>query len=186
MKGAQPTFRRLRSHPSHPIQRRSLRMSTINSTTSVQDLAKSLMQTFDTNSDGKLTTDEFGAFLTKLLSGVNTATSAAATSASATSTIGTSSIKFEGFDFSVTKDPLKSAKYSFANAAKAAGTMPTSKAEAEAWFNQNIKAKMEADGHRINWVKGDKIQVSDANGTFIVDYVRGADSGSPALAWQPE
>jgi hypothetical protein len=150
-------------------------MSTINSTTSVQDLAKSLMQTFDTNSDGKLTTDEFGAFLTKLLSGVNTAasTSAAATSASATSTIGTSSIKFEGFDFSVTKDPLKSAKYSFANAAKAAGTMPTSKSEAEAWFNQNIKAKMEADGHRINWVKGDKIQVSDANGT-------------PALAWQPE
>jgi hypothetical protein len=165
-------------------------MSTINSTTSVQDLAKSLMQTFDTNSDGKLTTDEFGAFLSKLLSGVNTAASATAAAATntpgATATIGTSSIKFEGFDFSATKDPLKSAKYSFANAAKAAGTMPTSKAEAEAWFNQNIKAKMEADGHRINWVKGDKIQVSDANGTFVVDYVRGADSGSPALAWQPE
>jgi uncharacterized protein YdeI (BOF family) len=165
-------------------------MSTIQSSTSVQDLANSLMKTFDTNSDGKLTTDEFGAFLTKLLSGVTSASaSAAATATSSTSTAaatGSSAVKFEGFDFSVTKDPLKSAKYSFANAAKAAGTMPTSKAAAEAWFNANIKDKMQADGHTINWVKGDKFQFTDASGTFVVDYVRGADSGNPALAWQPE
>jgi hypothetical protein len=160
-------------------------MSTITPTASVQDLAKSLMQTFDSNSDGKLTTDEFGAFLTKLLSGVTTAsaTTASATSAT-TATTGTGSVKFEGFDFSVVKDPLKSAKYSFAAAAKAAGSMPTSKADAEAWFNTNIKAKMEADGHRINWVKGDTFQFTDAGGTFVVDYVRGAASSDPALAWQ--
>jgi uncharacterized protein YdeI (BOF family) len=167
-------------------------MSTIGSSTSVQDLATSLMKTFDTNSDGKLTTDEFGAFLTKLLSGVTSASAAATatgsttTAAAATGSTGSSAVKFEGFDFSVTKDPLKSAKYSFANAAKAAGTMPANKTEAETWFNTNIKAKMQADGHTINWVKGDKFQFTDASGTFTVDYVRGADSGSPALAWQPE
>jgi uncharacterized protein YdeI (BOF family) len=166
-------------------------MSTIGSSTSVQDLATSLMKTFDTNSDGKLTSDEFGAFLTKLLSGVTsaaataTATTSTATT-SATATASGSAVKFEGFDFSVTKDPLKSAKYSFANAAKAVGTMPTSKTDAETWFNTNIKAKMQADGHTINWVKGDKFQFTDASGTFTVDYVRGSDSGNPALAWQPE
>lgn len=168
-------------------------MSTIGSSTSVQDLATSLMKTFDTNSDGKLTSDEFGAFLTKLLSGVTSAaaaTTAASSTAtattSATATTGGAALKFEGFDFSVVKDPLKSAKYSFANAAKAAGTMPTNKTDAESWFNTNIKAKMQADGHTINWVKGDKFQFTDASGTFTVDYVRGADSGNPALAWQPE
>jgi uncharacterized protein YdeI (BOF family) len=163
-------------------------MSTIQSSTSVQDLANSLMKTFDTNSDGKLTTDEFGAFLTKLLSGVTSASAVAtATGTSSTTAAATNSsaVKFEGFDFSVAKDPLKSAKYSFANAAKAAGTMPTSKTDAETWFNTNIKAKMEADGHTINWVKGDTFQFTDASGTFVVDYVRGASSGSPALAWQP-
>jgi hypothetical protein len=163
-------------------------MSTIQSSTSVQDLANSLMKTFDTNSDGKLTTDEFGAFLTKLLSGVTSASAAAtatATTSATASATSSSAVKFEGFDFSVTKDPLKSAKYSFANAAKASGIMPTNKTDAETWFNTNIKAKMEADGHTINWVKGDKFQFTDASGTFVVDYVRGADSGSPALAWQP-
>ncbi len=162
-------------------------MSTIGSGVSVQDLAKSLMQTFDTNNDGKLTSDEFSTFLSKLLTGVTSAasTSAAATTAAATSTSSSSAVKFEGFDFSVTKDPLKSAKYSFANAAKAAGTMPTSKTDAETWFNNNIKAKMQADGHTINWVKGDTFQFTDASGTFVVDFVRGADSGNPALAWQP-
>jgi uncharacterized protein YdeI (BOF family) len=162
-------------------------MSTIGSGVSVQDLAKSLMQTFDTNNDGKLTSDEFSAFLSKLLTGVTSAasTSAASTAAASTSTASSSAVKFEGFDFSVTKDPLKSAKYSFANAAKAAGTMPTSKTDAETWFNNNIKAKMQADGHTINWVKGDTFQFTDASGTFVVDFVRGADSGNPALAWQP-
>jgi hypothetical protein len=163
-------------------------MSTIQPSVSVQDLAKSLMQTFDTNNDGKLTSDEFGAFLSKLLTGVTTASAAtAASTTSATATTAAASgtgVKFEGFDFSVTKDPLKSAKYSFAAAAKAAGSMPTSKTDAETWFNTNIKPKMEADGHRINWVKGDTFQFTDAGGTFVVDYVRGASSSDPALAWQ--
>jgi hypothetical protein len=167
-------------------------MSTINSTTSVQDLAKTLLAQFDTNKDSQISTDEFSGFLTKLLSGINsnyagTSLASSATKSTATSTTpttGTSGVKFEGFDFSVTKDPLKSAKYSFAQAAKAAGTMPTNKEDAAAWFNANIKPKMEADGHTINSVSGDKFTFTNWQGTFTVDYIRGASSGNPALAWQ--
>ena len=32
---------------------------------------------------------------------------------------------------------------------------------------------------------GDTFQFTDASGTFVVDFVRGASSGNPALAWQP-
>ena len=94
--------------------------------------------------------------------------------------------RFEGFDFAKNADPAKSAKYTFAAAAQKIGTMPTSKPEAEAWFNANIKDEMEKLGHKIDWVKGDRFQFTNWQGTFVVDYVRGANSGSPALAWQVE
>jgi hypothetical protein len=64
--------------------------------------------------------------------------------------------------------------------------MPTSKADAEAWFNSSIKGEMEQLGHKIDWVKGDRFQFTNWQGTFVVDYVRGAASGNPALAWQVE
>jgi hypothetical protein len=160
-------------------------MSAIQSTTSAQDLARSLLKTFESNGAGTTATpDDFGAFLTRLLSGVTSA-SAAATATSASSTTNTG-VKFEGFDLAVPRDPAKSAKYSFAYAAKAAGTMPTSKADAEAWFNTNIKSRMIADGHTINWVKGGQFQFTDNSGTFVVDYLRPADGGSAVLTWQPQ
>jgi hypothetical protein len=111
-----------------------------------------------------------------------TATAAATTTPTAAAT-GTS-LKFEGFDFSKNADPAKSAKYAFAAAAQKAGSMPTSKADAEVWFNANIKGEMEKLGHKIDWVKGDKFQFTNWQGTFTVDYVRGAASSNPALAWQ--
>jgi hypothetical protein len=45
---------------------------------------------------------------------------------------------------------------------------------------------MEKLGHRINWVKGDKFQFSNWQGTFVVDFVRGADGADPAVVWQIE
>jgi hypothetical protein len=173
-------------------------MSTVNSSTSVQDLVKTLLNNFDSNKDGQVSTDEFSSFLSKLLTGVNSAGStayvgtalgtSAIPSAATGSAAGTGSgnVKFEGFDFGAVKDPAKSAKYAFAAAAKKAGSMPTSKSDAEAWFNTNIKPEMEKLGHQINWVKGDKFEFSNWQGTFTVDYVRGAGSGDPALAWQVE
>jgi hypothetical protein len=121
----------------------------------VQDLAKTLMQSFDANKDGQINTDEFGSFLGKLLSGVNSSAAAY---------------------------PINS----FAAAAQKSGSMPTTKADAESWFNSNVKGEMEKLGHRINWVKGDKFQFSNWQGTFVVDFVRGADGADPAITWQIE
>jgi hypothetical protein len=151
------------------------------------------MTTVDGNKDGQLSTEEFTSFLTKLLTGIRTeATSAsglalahspyAATAAGAAA--GTA--RFEGFDFARPQDPQKSAKDAFAMLAQQAGTMPQTKAEAEAWFNATIKTQMEGLGHKVNWVKGDKFQFTNWQGTFTVDFVRGADGPNPAFHWGVE
>jgi hypothetical protein len=164
-------------------------MNPIQSGSSIQEMARQLMRTVDTNGNGELSTEEFTSFLAKLMTGVQSGFAASPTAtATATSTPTAAatgaSLKFEGFDFSKNADPAKSAKYAFAAAAQKAGSMPTSKADAEVWFNTNIKGEMEKLGHKIDWVKGDKFQFTNWQGTFTVDYVRGASSSNPALAWQ--
>jgi hypothetical protein len=42
---------------------------------------------------------------------------------------------------------------------------------------------MEALGHTINWVQGDKFSFTNWQGTFEVDFVRGADGPTPAFWW---
>lgn len=164
--------------------------------TTVQDLARTLMQSFDTNKDGQLTTEEFTSFLSKLMSGVQqAATTSGATGATAGLTNTTSfvlgnqssgSIKFEGFNFNATNDLSLSAKYAFAAAAQKAGHMPSTKSEAESWFNNYVKPEMERLGHRVNWVKGDKFQYTNWQGTFVVDFIRGADGPDPGVQWLVE
>ena len=166
-------------------------MNPIQPGTSIQEMARSLMRTVDTNGNGELSTEEFTSFLAKLMTGVQTGLSASPTAvttpaATAGAAATGASLKFEGFDFNKNADPAKSAKYAFAAAAQKAGSMPTSKAEAETWFNANIKGEMEKLGHQIDWVKGDRFQFTNWQGTFVVDYVRGAASSNPALAWQVE
>ncbi|MBI3180561.1 MAG: hypothetical protein HYZ28_00205 [Myxococcales bacterium] len=84
----------------------------------------------------------------------------------------------------------KSAKYTFAKLAQAAGKMPQSKAEAEAWFKQYIQPGMEQAGFQVSWVSGDKAMIHTRENPRgeVVDFVRGAGSNDPsyiALAWQP-
>jgi hypothetical protein len=163
-------------------------MNPIQPGASIQEMARSLMRTVDTNQNGELSTEEFTSFLAKLMTGVQSgfaASPTAVTTATAGAT-GGAALKFEGFDFAKNADPAKSAKYAFAAAAQKAGGMPTSKADAEMWFNTNIKGEMEKLGHKIDWVKGDRFQFTNWQGTFVVDYVRGAASSNPALAWQVE
>jgi hypothetical protein len=107
-------------------------------------------------------------------------------SAPAAASGGSSAVRFEGFNFNQDIDPAKSAKYAFAAAAQRAGGMPLTKAEAESWFNANIKSELEQLGHKVNWVKGDKFEFTNWQGTFTIDFVRGADGPDPALAWQVE
>lgn len=94
--------------------------------------------------------------------------------------------RFAGFDFGRAQDPSRSAKDAFAHVASAVGMMPRTKAEAEQWFNTLIKPEMERLGHQIDWVRGDKFQFTNWQGTFVVDFVVGADGPDPALAWQVE
>lgn len=165
-------------------------MSTVQatSTTVVQDLAQRLMQTFDTNADGKLGADEFGAFLSQLMNGVTTASGTLQTGRQL-QTLGrgiTNRGLFEGFDFDREQNVTKSAKDAFASLADRMGAVPATKVEAESWFNQHIRAGMEELGHKIDWVKGDKFQFTNWQGTYVVDFVRGADGPNPAFTWLAE
>lgn len=159
-------------------------MNPIQPGASIQEMARSAMRSVDSSGDGELSTEEFTSFLTRLMTAVQAGLPASP--AAPTRPGGASRLKFEGFDFNRHADPARSAKYAFAAAAQRAGSMPADKGGAESWFNAHIKAEMENLGHRIDWVKGDRFQFTNWQGTFVVEYVRGAASGNPALAWQVE
>lgn len=167
-------------------------MSTVQATsaTAVQDLAQSLIKTFDANSDGQLAQDEFGAFLSQLMSGIQTAsgtlTASSQTAATGLQTLSKGALRrdlFEGFNFDREQNVEKSAKDAFASLASAAGAVPATKVEAESWFNANIKQGMEALGHKVDWVEGDKFQFTNWQGSWVVDFVRGADGPNPSFTW---
>ena len=169
--------------------------SSTSGTTAIQDLASALIKNFDTNKDGALSSDEFSGLVKQLAAqfGVTTSASTAASTAYKTTasttpitSLGAGSMKFEGFDLGRAQDTSKSAKDAFAMLASRTGKVPTTKSDAESWFNTNIKGEMEALGHKINWVQGDKFEFTNWQGTYVVDFVRGADGDNPALAWQVE
>ena len=162
----------------------------VQSSTAVQDLARSLMQTFDKNGDNTLGSDEFNDFLGQLLGGIQTATGTLKAADAGTPQLQTLSRGgvenkhlFEGFNFDREQLVEKSAKDAFAMLAGRTGSVPPTKAGAEAWFNQNIKAGMEELGHKVDWVQGDKFQFSNWQGSWVVDFVRGADGPNPAFWW---
>lgn len=141
----------------------------------VQQLADSLMDRFDTNNDGRLSKEEFSGLLGDLLGTVRPDSLPPGESGFG--------VKFEGFDFAREQKPERSAKDAFAKIAREVGSMPLTKSEAETWFNAHVKAPFEALGHKVNWVKGDKFEFTNWQGTYVVDFVRGADGPDPALWW---
>lgn len=160
-------------------------VSDVNS--AMKQLAGSLMQKLDTNKDKQLSSDEFSQFLTLLTSSVgSTPLSGITPSGSAGAAAAGPACVFEGFDFMRPQNTEKSCKDAFASLAMKAGYMPTTKSGAEEWFNTNIKAGLSNLGHRVDWVQGDKFQFSNWQGTWVVDFVRGADGPNPALAWGAE
>ncbi|MEZ5285887.1 MAG: hypothetical protein R2712_13990 [Vicinamibacterales bacterium] len=142
----------------------------------VDQLADSLLNRFDANKDGQLSKTEFSGLLGELMGSLQSSRSFAEGE-------GSGSMKFEGFNFSRAQDPEKSAKDAFAMIAKKVGSMPLTKSEAESWFNNNVKAEFESLGHKVNWVQGDKFQFTNWQGTYTVDFVRGADGPDPAFWW---
>jgi len=144
-------------------------------TGALEQLAASLMSRFDANNDGSLSKAEFSGLLGQLMGTIGTAPFKEGEAGGRA--------KFEGFDFSRAQDPQKSAKDAFAKIAREVGSMPLTKSEAESWFNQHVKTAFEALGHKVNWVTGDKFSFTNWQGTYTVDFLRGADGPDPAFWW---
>jgi len=91
----------------------------------------------------------------------------------------------EGFDFNREQNTGKSAKDAFAYLSNQAPPPPINdKAALGQWFTDNIRPGMEALGHKVNSVEGDKFNFSNWQGDFDVDFGRGAGAEGGALAWQ--
>jgi hypothetical protein len=91
----------------------------------------------------------------------------------------------EGFDFNREQNTGKSAKDAFAYLSQQAPPPPIQdKAALGNWFNQYIKPGMDALGHKVTNVEGDKFGFENWQGKFNVDYGRGAGAEGGALAWQ--
>lgn len=142
----------------------------------VQQLVDSLVGRFDANNDGQLSKEEFSGLLGELMGTMRDVRIQQGEGEGG-------NVKFEGFDFARPQDPQKSAKDAFAKIAREIGSMPLTKAEAETWFNTHVKSAFEALGHKVNWVEGDKFSFTNWQGTYTVDFVRGADGPDPALWW---
>ncbi len=147
----------------------------------LDQLAQSLMDRFDANKDGKLSRDEFSGLMGQLMGAVNTRNQWPTFQSE-----GGAGVKFEGFNFGREQKPQESAKDAFAMIAREVGSMPLTKPEAESWFNNHVRQRFESLGHKVNWVVGDKFSFTNWQGTFTVDFVRGADGPDPALWWGVE
>lgn len=94
----------------------------------------------------------------------------------------------EGFDLQRAQDPSFSAKDAFAAASQAAPEAPPGedKAALGDWFSRHVQPSMEAQGFKVNWVDGDKVNITGPQGTGTIDWFRGAGAPGGALAWQAE
>lgn len=91
----------------------------------------------------------------------------------------------EGFNTGREQNTGKSAKDAFAYLSNQAPPPPLNdKAALGAWFQQHIAPGMNALGHNVSSVEGDKFKFKNWQGEFDVDYGRGAGADGGALAWQ--
>jgi len=91
----------------------------------------------------------------------------------------------EGFDFAREQNTGKSAKDAFAFLSNQAPPPPiNNKAALGEWFKKNVAPGMDALGHKIISIDGDKFTFENWQGRFTVDFGRGAGAEGGALAWQ--
>jgi hypothetical protein len=94
---------------------------------------------------------------------------------------------FEGFDFNRAQDPRRSAKDAFLDLSKKAPVAPIHDKNALGqWFTQHVAPGMNELGHRVSNVQGDKFRLDNWQGSFNLDYGRGAGAQGGALAWQAD
>lgn len=163
-------------------------MAATNSASSIDALARQLVQRFDSNRDGKLTTEEFTSVLRSLIDAQPSAGITGASASTAAAPVVSSGVRrtehLAGFDL-VKLDHSQSTKYRFARAASEASLATvTDKASAEALLTSMLPS-FQNQGLNVLAVKGDRIQVVHEGQPIWVDVIRGANSGSPAFQWLP-
>jgi hypothetical protein len=116
------------------------------------------------------------------------ATPAGASGAAPAGAGGPGRYAMEGFNLQREQDPSFSVKDAFAAAAQNAPEPPPGedKAALGEWFKKYAQPFIEAQGHTVNWVNGDKVNITGPQGTGTTDWYRGAGAAGGALAWQPE
>jgi hypothetical protein len=160
-------------------------ISSVSNANPLDQLARSLVDRFDANKDGQLTTEEFTSFLSNFL---NTATNGKAlgvTSGTATKAVANGTAPMTGFDLGKLADTSHDTlKYRFGRVAQNYGLdSVTDKSKAEALLN-SMKADLVANGVDVLAIEKDKIQVTDDSGKSVwIDVIRGA-GGGPNKAWQ--
>ena len=164
-------------------------ISSVSSTNPLDQLARSLVDRFDANKDGQLTTDEFTTFLSSFLNSVSTGSNGNAFGLSGVVPTKSASSgpksPMEGFDAVKLADPSRNhVKYKFARVAMNYSlNSVTDKVSAGALLD-SMKADLQAAGIDVLGIKGDKIQVNDDAGQPAwIDVMRGDGRGG-AAAWQ--
>ena len=159
-------------------------MNTIETGNPLQQLAQQLVQKFDTDSDGRLTTQEFTTFLTTFMGTLGTGANAAYASPSLAAATGGGS-PLEGYDMRKMGDPsTTTVKYMFGRLAQnwnLASVNDMTSAEA---FLTSKTGEMQAAGITVLEVAKDKIKVlDDAGQPAWIDVIRGAGAPNPAWQW---
>jgi hypothetical protein len=165
-------------------------ISSVSSTNPLDQLAKSLVDRFDANGDGQLTTQEFTSFLTNFINSVapGATVNAAAVNATATQplrSLGGSAPAMSGFSATKLADTSHDTlKYRFGRVAQRYSLdSVTDKASAEALLT-SMKSDLEAAGVQVLEIKKDKFKTIGNSGNEVwVDVIKAAGSGRGA-AWQ--
>ena len=168
-------------------------INTLQSTSPIDQLARSLVERFDANRDGQLTTDEFTSFLSNFMNAVGAPASTAPGIAAGAPAVGLrkglvpggGAAALEGFNADKIADASHlTTKYRFARVAQQY-TLDgvTSKAAAETLLN-SMKGDLAAAGLDVLAIKNDKIKLTVEGGKEAwIDVMRAVGSGQ-AKAWQ--
>lgn len=165
-------------------------INSVQSPAPFDQIARSLVDRFDVNKDGLLTTEEFTSFLSNFLT--TAAAPAGKAIGAAAYTPPGSGLKFgtvrpalEGFDDRKLNDPGHlTAKYKFARVAQQYSLEGVNSREAAQSLLNTMKSDLTAAGLEVLEVRNDKIKIKDDAGRDAwIDVIRSASSGR-AGGWQ--
>jgi hypothetical protein len=165
-------------------------INSVQSPTPFDQIARSLVDRFDANKDGQLTTEEFTSFLSNFLTSATVPAGKATGFAAATLPgnglkLGTVRPSLEGFDGGKLADTGHlTAKYKFARVAQQYSLEDVSTKDAAQSLLNTMKSDLTAAGLDVLEVSKDKIKIKDDAGQEAwIDVIRAAGSGR-AAAWQ--